>query len=584
MTPARALSGRTLAWLAAPCLAALLAGCGLPLADGVQRPGEVPAEQRLSEPISVLPPGPQPGASPEAVVFGFLAAQSSARDEHGIARQFLGPAQARTWDDDAGVTVYDPSTAGTRTDQDSDGVVVSLRLDVVGGVQRDGAADVRAATQVVQHYRLRQEPDRQWRLVQVPSGLSLTTAARDRAYDALSVYFLAPQVPGAGRHLVPDLLQLPAGEERAAVLVDRLLGGPSGGLDDSVQTAVPAGTRVVSPVRTSAQGEVTVDLSQEVAALSEPARQELSAQLVWTLRQVPGFARLRLLVDGEDLQVPGVAQPQPQSSWPGFNPSGPSERPGGLALVGGQLRDLDRTREQPPAVLQERSHVVDVAVDPRSSALAVLTDHDGRRTVQTGPLTGGLTDGPTQEGLLSPTWGSGELGLWLLRSGRFPAVLLLPPDGAPLVQVAVQGLPALDDDALLRVSRDGARVALVADGVLYVGRVVLGGVQPRVVDLRRLATGVRDVAWQTGTTLAVLVEDTQAPLLPLLRLSVDGTSAVASALLGVGEGDPVALAAYGEQPLLVQTRLNSRSTVYAGDGVRGFQLVLRKASRPAYPR
>jgi len=578
------VSGRALGRVAAPCLAVLLAGCGLPLADGVQRPGAVPAEQRLSEPINVLPPGPQPGASPEAVVFGFLAAQSSARDEHGIARQFLAPAQARSWDDDAGVTVYDPGTVTPQTEQDEDEVVVSLRLDVVGGVQRDGSADVRPATEVVQRYRLVQEPDEQWRLVQVPSGLSLSSAARDRAYDALSVYFLAPQVLGSGRHLVADLLQLPARDERAAVLVDRLLAGPSGGLDDSVQTAVPAGTRLVSPVRTTAQGEVTVDLSGEVAALSDAARQELSAQLVWTLRQVPGFARLRLLVEGEVLPVPGVASPQPQSSWPGFNPSGPSEHPGGLALVRGQLRDLDRAREQSPAVLEERSDVVDVAVDPRSSALAVLTERGGQRTVETGPLTGGLTAGLTSPGLLSPTWGSGELGLWLLRSGDAPAVLLLPADGGATVQVAVQGLPALDDDALLRVSRDGARVALVADGVLYVGRVVLGQAQPRVVDLRRLATDVRDVAWETGTTLAVLVADTEAPLLPLLRLSVDGTSAVTGALLGVGEGDPVALAAYGEQPLLVQTRLRGRSTVYAGDGTRGFQVLLRHASRPAYPR
>jgi len=580
--------GRLLACLGSACTAVLLAGCGLPLAEGVQRPGEVPAEQRLSEPINVLPPGPQPGASPEAVVVGFLAAQSSARDEHGIARQFLAPAQARSWDDDAGVTVYDPGTVTPQAEQEGDGVVVSLRLDVVGGIQRDGAADVRAATPVVQRYKLRQEPDKQWRLVQVPSGLSLSPTARDRAYDALSVHFLAPQVAGANRHLVADLLQLPADAPRAQVLVERLLAGPSSGLDDSVQTAVPAGTRLLSPVTNSAQGDITVDLSSEVGTLPDAAKQELSAQLVWTLRQVPGFARLHLLVEGVPLAVPGVAVPQPQSSWPGFNPAGAAERPGALAISGGQLRDLDRTREQPPAPLLEAlSGVVDVAVDPRSSTLAVLTGSAGRRTIRTGAPTGPLTAGLTAYGLRSPTWGSGELGLWMLRTGEdTPAVLLLPAGGGPTMQVAVEGLPALDDDALLRVSRDGVRIALVANGVLYVGRVVLGEAQPRVVDLRRLASGVRDVAWSTTTSLAVLVDDRRAPLLPLLRLSVDGTSSVPSGLLGVAEGEPVALAAYGEQPLLVEirTQSNARSTIYAGDGARGFQVLLRRASRPAYPR
>ena len=578
---------RGLSWLGSACVAGLLAGCGLPLAEGVQRPGQVPAEQRLSEPIDVLPPGPQPGASPEAVVFGFLAAQSSARDQHGIARLFLAPEPDRAWDDDAGVTVYDPGNVTAQAEQDGGDVVVSLRLDVVGGVQRDGSADARPPTPVEQRYRLRQQPDKQWRLVQVPAGLSLSPAARDRAYDALSVHFLAPQVAGAGRHLVADLLQLPADASRAGVLVDRLLAGPSGGLDDSVETAVPPGTHVLAPVSTSAQGEVTVDLSGEVRALPDVARQELSAQLVWTLRQVPAFSRLRLLVEGAPLEVPGVGAPQPQSSWPGFNPAGPAERPGALAVAGGQLRDLDQMKEQPPpALLEALSGVVDVAVDPRSSALAVLTDQAGRRTVRTGPLTGPLTAGLSEPGLSSPTWGSGELGLWMLQTApSASAVLLLPAGGGPTVQVAVGGLPALDEDALLRVSRDGARVALVADEVLYVGRVVLAEEQPRVVDLHRLATGVRDVAWQTGTSLAVLVDDAEAPLLPLLRLSVDGTSSVPSGLLGVAEGEPVALAAYGEQPLLVETRLqNGTSTIYSGDGGRGFQVLLRRASRPAYPR
>ena len=92
------------------CLVLLLAlaGCGLPRAGGVQRPGEVAAEQRLPEPINVLPPGPQPGATPEEVVLGFLAAQSSGRDRHGIARSFLAPDARAGWRDDAGVVVHDP--------------------------------------------------------------------------------------------------------------------------------------------------------------------------------------------------------------------------------------------------------------------------------------------------------------------------------------------------------------------------------------------------------------------------------------------------------------------------------------------
>ena len=46
----------------------------------------------------------------------------------------------------------------------------------------------------------------------------------------------------------------------------------------------------------------------------------------------------------------------------------------------------------------------------------------------------------------------------------------------------------------------------------------------------------------------------------------------------------MALAAYGDQPLLVETRLDDVSTIYSDDGGRGFEVRLRDARRPSYPR
>jgi len=568
----------------------LVSGCGLPLADGIRRPGVVPAEQRLPAPISVLPPGPQPGATPQAIVLGFLTAQSSARDGHGIARRFLAPSVRASWRDDSGVTVYDPRTASAAPPQrEADGVVVTLALDVLGEVAADGAARVQPAQQRSQRYRLKQDAAGQWQLISVPEGLTLSPAGRDRSYDAVSVHFLAPLGPApAGRHLVADLVQLPADADRAVEVVGRLLAGPSQGLAGSVGTAVPAGTRLHTPVATNAAGQVTVDLTGPAGALAPQSRVDLSAQLVWTLREaLPDFTRLRLLVDGAPLQVPGVGEPQPRDAWSSYAPDGTGERPLGTALVGGQLRSLgpdgdERTTDAPASV----DDVLDFAVDARQARLAVLTGSgSGKRTLQTGRFTGPLTPGWQDEALRSPTWGSGELGLWLLRTGAHPGILLVPPAvGAEPVEVLVDGLPALDGSSLLRVSRDGSRVALVAGGVLLLGRFELGGRRPHLVGLHRMATGVRDVAWQTGTTLEVLVEDTEPPLLPLLRLSVDGTSAQVTGLVGAAGGEPTAITAYGDQPLLVETRADGRATVYGGDAATGFEVRQRDAVRPSYPR
>ena len=566
----------------------LLVGCGLPLADGVQRPGEVAAAERLPEPINVLPPGPQPGSTPEAVVLAFLAAQTSARDAHGIARSFLAPDERAGWRDAAGVTVYDPRTARVvAAVEDGDGVLVDLQLDVVGAVAADGSARTQPAQPRVQQYRLRKGEREQWQLVQLPAGLTLSPAGRDRAYDPVQVHFLAPAVPpDAARHLVADLLQLPADADRAAVLVDRLLAGPSAGLAGSAETAVPKGAHVVRPVVTSADGEVVVDLSAEVAGLGAEARQELSAQLVWTLREVPAFTRLRLLVEGAPLVVPGTAPVQLRSAWSGYAPEGPVESPAGLALVGGVLKELDPPAvERPPSGAASPSDIVDYAVDPRLGRVAALTGSSTGHTLLVGAIAGPRQEVAVGEGLRSPSWGSGDLGLWLLRTAPSPALLLLPGGTAQEpVEVPVEGLPDLGTDPLLRVSRDGVRVALVAGGVLQVGRVERDGDRLRVVALRRLASRVLDVAWRTGTTLSVLVEDDDAPLLPLLEVSVDGTTSTSAALLGVAQGEPVALAAYGQQPLLVETRLEDLSTIYSDDGGRGFEVRLREAVRPSYPR
>lgn len=573
--------------------AVLLAGCGLPLADGVQSPGDVPAEQSLPEPISVLPPGPQPGATPEDIVFGFLSAQSSPTEDHAVARSFLSADRVGTWDDDAGVTVYNPRTATASATHSGEEAQVRLDLEVLGRVGEDGAANVQAPAPSFQGYRLRQVAG-QWRLVEVPPGLTLSPAARDRALDPVTVHYLAPSPPGGTRHLVADLVQVPAGGDVRA-LVERLLAGPSSALAGSVTTAFPEGTRLLS-AHHAADGEVVVDLSREVAGLSDERLRELSAQLVWTLRNLRGFSRLRLLVAGRPLSVLGAGEVQPRTAWSGFDPSGAggNDQPA-FALVGGRVRALEPAGgPQKPAaadgdavpglVADDLPGVVEAAVAPRTRRLAVLTESGGVRTVRTAAPAGRLVVGAADAGLRSPTWGSGEAGLWVLRTGRDSAVLRVP-EGGPAVVVRTDGLPALDSASVLRVSRDGVRVAVVAGGTLLVGRVEPGaaGLPARIVGLRPLATGVLDVAWQTGTSLVVLVRDESAPRLPLLRLDVDGLVASTAGLLGVTEGDPVSLAAYGDAPLLVQTRSASGPVTYDGDPDRGFEQLLAGAEKPFYP-
>jgi hypothetical protein len=235
--------------------------------------------------------------------------------------------------------------------------------------------------------------------------------------------------------------------------------------------------------------------------------------------------------------------------------------------------------------------VTDAVADVRTGQVALLTGGPTARVLQVGRLDGSFTQVTAGPGLASPSWGDGAYGVWFLRTGADPAVLTVRADalaGTAPARAAVPGLPALGPDAVLRISRDGARAALVADGRLLVGRVELGpGGGPSVVGLRTVETGVRDVAWSDGTTLAVLVDDQQPPLLPLITMSVDGTASSATGLLNGAEADTVTVTASGARPLLVETQLASgsttASTTYAGTSGSGFQVLLTGGSRPRYP-
>lgn len=513
-------------------LAVLAAGCSLPLPRGVQVPGKVAAGQRQPRDIQVLPPGPRPDAKPTEVVTGFLGAQSNPDRQHAIARQFLTPSRRTSWRDAGEVRVYDPSTLQVKEKATlGDLSTVEVSADVTGVIHPDGSYEAMAPAQLIEAYGLRKVDRGPWQLSDVPTGLRLSPADRDRSFRVRRTYFLAPSYAG-GRpdHLVADQVLLPVQPDPAPSLVARLLGGPSRLLEGSVLSDVPAGTSVRS-VTTTAQGLITVDLSTQVQQLPGVARQGLSAQLVWTLRQLgPAFVSLRLLADGRPFRVPDTGAVQPSGDWEAYDPDGLGSEPPLSYLADHRLRAVGTSLPPGPATAGSSTDpgslpVDAVAVTPDGLGVALLTGGSAAVVqVRTGPLRASSYAAPRlrQRGLTSPSWGSGEAGLWLLRGGE--DVLLLPAAGPARSVPLGRGLPA--PLTSLAVSRDGARLAIVAGGRLFVGRVEhrgAGGV--RVAGLLAIGprlTGVTAVAWETGTSLVVLGR-VQDALLPV-RVAVDGSS------------------------------------------------------------
>jgi len=559
-------------------LLVLLTACGgLPVPSGVRDAAGVGGDAPDVGGIVVVAPGPQPGMTATQLVRGFLYALSrSPQDGHRIARQFLAP-DVECCDEGEEAVLYPVSGLSVPLPDDPSVVRASFRS--VGRILGDGS--FRLEDTVVRDDFPLVTVDGELRIAAVPRGLRLVVDDLERSYTAYDVHFLSSDEHGApsGRRLVPDRVFLPASREPGPALVDALLSGPTRRLAPAVLSAAPPGTTAEVD---AASGIVTVDLSGEVAALDTRDRQRLAAQLVWTL--VPAYSGVRLRVEGAPL-LPEEDAVQDRDDWQVYDPSGASQDASLLYLQERRLVSLDR--ELPVSPVTAGDLPVDgAALSLSGTDLAVRTrTAGGADELRIGPLRGPFGDPVLQgPGLTSLSWGPGEQGLWVLRTGTPAGVWLVPvaAGGAPR-RVPVQTPGDAGPLSALKVSRDGARMALVLGGRLHVGRIEPASPGWRVGDVTlvsRELVGVTDVAWRSGTTLVALgaFED-DGQLFPA-EVSVDGSSfdVVQRPLVGAVA---VEIAAAPRQPLVVAADVEGRLQLFR-DNETLFRL-LGTGSSPFYP-
>ncbi|MBC7373552.1 MAG: GerMN domain-containing protein [Frankiales bacterium] len=566
----------------------LLTGCGLPMTDSA-RTGGLQDERSRPAGIKVLPPGPQPGASAEDIVRGFLKAQSSPDDNHGVARQFLAP--GTRWNDDAFTIVYTPGSQTVRTDASAPDRV-ELRLEPRARIEADGAYRLLPSqtTPAPAEGFVVAPVNGQLRLTRVPAGLRLQTSNVVYSFTARNVYFLGRGLQGeATGRLVADRVFLPVTVDPARALVEALLRGASGPLADAVVGATPPGT-VLRGLEVTDSGQVTVDLSAQVLALSSRDRQRLSAQLVWTLQD---FSGVRLLVEGRPLPVEATSAVQTVQDWEEFNPDGVADGASLYYVQDRRLRSLDRPLTTGDAASGEVA-VDEAAVDLPETQVGVLTiSAKGDDEVRVGPLRAGLGAPVFRRPQLgSLSWGSGDRGLFVLERGPRPLIWRLPapvPAGRPQAASVAYRVPAgAGPLTRFEVSRDGARIAMIfgagAGRTLFVGQLVptsSGLVVADVVAVAPELVDVTDVAWESGTSLVVLARDADEASLLTLQVAVDGSRSAPVQRQGV-EGVPQTLAAAPGRRLVVAATVAGRPPrLYRDDGS-----VFRSqadGSMPTYP-
>jgi hypothetical protein len=504
-----------------------LAACAAVPTSGPIQQGPVVDAGESSQFIRVIAAPPSVGATPTEVVRGFLEANASLESDNAIARRYLTTEADESWEPEAATTVYaQPSLELS----EGSGDTIVARLQITDRLDDRGTLDpVDPASTEEITFTLEQVVDGapgtpQWRIADPPAGILVSDSDLRRAYRQYQVHFPSARSDA----LVPDARLLPViGASLPTALAERVLAGPAEWLEAGVRTGAPPGTGLALGAVPVSNGVAEVDLTEEVLAATDVQRRDLAAQLTWTLTQLPEVTGVRLEVAGEPFDVPGAPEIMDRSVWQVRNPDGPTTGPPGTALLAHYLLDeaaivrvADSGRTALPLEVPDADELIDLAVslDQRAAA-AVEPDRDGLWIL---PLDRGVSEqritGEEIGGASFDTDGR----VWFTDGGT---VQRLIPGGIP---EEVEVRPSLSDPITsVHLARDGARVALVSEGAIYLAVIqqVRNGVA--IGPVRRIATSVsevRDLAWRNSVTLDVLGRtDTSSP--QVLRISV-GTGAV----------------------------------------------------------
>ncbi|HET8969459.1 MAG TPA: LpqB family beta-propeller domain-containing protein, partial [Candidatus Nanopelagicales bacterium] len=448
--------GRAAALLLSGVALLLVAGCAVVPTSGPINEG--PPLSRSDEGLvyRAIPAPPQPDMAPEALVRAFLAASSSSTDDYAVARLFLTREAADSWRPGELVRVYD--NTGLSLTATGQKVVATGSLD--GTIGADGGYVVGDRGQRLSlTYRLARV-DGQWRISAPPDGLTLGTGDISREFRTYNLHFFDPTFSV----LVPDPVTVPvSGAGVATGLVRDLLRGPTSWLAPAVRTAFPDGTTLALESVPVDNGIARVALSSQVLAADPRTRAALSAQLVWTLRQLPNVSGVAITVAGQPLTVPGAGPVQETEMWSNVDATAPLVSPTPLyAAARSGLRTLDGGKLVPaagpagagkprltrPAVSNDATRLAGISPDRRELLV--------QQAVEGADPTRLIDDGTD---LSAPSWDrNGDL--WVVDRGR--GILVVADDKVsqvPLVDLP-DGLRAKDAVGI-SLAPDGTRAALL---------------------------------------------------------------------------------------------------------------------------
>jgi hypothetical protein len=520
--------------LAASLAAALVITAGCANIPEASSPVAVP---NAGGPQGATAAEPDRNTDPIALVRDFIGEAG----DPGAARVYLTDEAKQKWQGGGPPTIIDETfgaaplppqekkTEGDAQQQLTETTVV-LTVTPVGRLGLDRAFIPMRPTQLEYKIVVRRagvgEP---WR-IQVPPDIVLITLPKfNTSYQQVSLYFFDSEF----RVAVPDLRYIASKPPEG--IPDRvmrlLLSGPSDTMKNAVRSALEPNTEMATNAVADSDGALVVNLTK-FGDKSADERKLIVAQIVLSLRHVT-LNRMKLMVDGH----PMVAN---HTDWrPGDLPSYDSltkpnaNLPGLFTNPAGQVHALDTGQPIPGPAGTGELKVQSAAQSLDGSLLAAVTEIPTGVQLRIGQYGKAMGEVDLQAFTLTrPTWllgtstdGSGSNELWTVKNSlEVVRVVRTPNNTWATSQVNASQLNAFGTITDLRLSRDGVRVALVANGKVVVASVVrlrdsVTISSPRILreeDVKNVVS----VDWRTQDVIVVAIGG--RPSLPVASIPVDG--------------------------------------------------------------
>lgn len=475
----------------------LLAACAeIPRTSSVKEVGPLSEQNAGLGQVNFLPSPPQPGASQDDILRGFVQAAVSPQNDYGIARSFLASGFRTQWNPDASVTV------DTGSDRDYSTLGADLKmlsLTPVAFVDADGSYRRAESASAIQEQYTFVKQGGEWRISKAPNGVIIDSSRFSNVFAPHSLYFFSPDLA----YLVPDERWFPeAPASLQTRVVKELVQGPAKWLDGAYVTAFPQGSQLTSDSVTVTNGEADVDLNATAGAVDPLTLARMQLQLTESLASVAGVSDVRISVEGVQRPTSNALTAQPVQD--------PSVDSNALVMRGGKFGLLSGSAVgEIPAISTKVEALSPLAATLSADhhSAAVQTTH-GNYVVHSSADAAQPID--TRAGLVAPTL---DPSGWAWSTTKTPGAIRAVAGSGTAVSLSA-AWPDAQSIVAMAMSRDGTRLAALvhvdgATDVMVAGVVRNSTGRPESltapIDLGPVAGGkASSLSWLDDLTIGVL--------------------------------------------------------------------------------